>query len=306
MHPVVIAVVLAGIVAFATAVGLSYRHLQGRARLGDGSEVVQIEGLRLGEQATLLQFSTAFCAPCVSTARVLDAVADAHEGTAHVVIDVTDRPELATRFNLLQTPTTLVLIPAATCMPGSAARCDKARSSERSGWRWSATDERRATEDRPSRPALRRRGHGPAAPGRAGPRVGGGHRLDLPRTPGSARIPAVRRHHPGLRLGGVRGRGPASVRVAVPAGWCGLGCLLRPTSKTRLRPPSPKGWASPSRRSARRSSSPEYRSGLVVAGAAAFGAALLNSVFGYCLGCQLYLLLLRAGVTGRGRPTVSS
>ena len=109
MHPVVIAVVLAGIVALATAVGLFYRHLQGRARLGDGSEVVQIEGLRLGEQATLLQFSTAFCAPCVSTARVLDAVADAHEGTAHVVIDVTDRPELATRFNLLQTPTTLVL-----------------------------------------------------------------------------------------------------------------------------------------------------------------------------------------------------
>ena len=43
---------------------------------------------------------------------------------------------------------------------------------------------------------------------------------------------------------------------------------------------------------------------LVVAAAAAFVAAFLNSVFGYCLGCQIYLLLVRAGVLGarRGVP----
>jgi hypothetical protein len=33
-----------------------------------------------------------------------------------------------------------------------------------------------------------------------------------------------------------------------------------------------------------------------VSAALAFVAAFLNSVFGYCLGCQLYLLLVRAGV----------
>lgn len=38
---------------------------------------------------------------------------------------------------------------------------------------------------------------------------------------------------------------------------------------------------------------------LAVAGAAAFVAAFLNSVFGYCLGCQIYLLLARAGVVGK-------
>lgn len=38
---------------------------------------------------------------------------------------------------------------------------------------------------------------------------------------------------------------------------------------------------------------------LVIAGAAAFVAAFLNSVFAYCLGCQIYLLLARAGVVGR-------
>jgi len=39
---------------------------------------------------------------------------------------------------------------------------------------------------------------------------------------------------------------------------------------------------------------------LVIAAAAAFVAAFLNSVFAYCLGCQLYLLLVRAGVIRRG------
>ncbi len=39
--------------------------------------------------------------------------------------------------------------------------------------------------------------------------------------------------------------------------------------------------------------------GLVIAAGAAFVAAFLNSVFDYCLGCQIYLLLLRAGVIRR-------
>jgi len=40
---------------------------------------------------------------------------------------------------------------------------------------------------------------------------------------------------------------------------------------------------------------------LVIATSIAFIAAFLNSVFGYCLGCQIYLLLVRAGILGRGR-----
>ena len=38
---------------------------------------------------------------------------------------------------------------------------------------------------------------------------------------------------------------------------------------------------------------------IVVAASAAFIAAFLNSVFAYCLGCQIYLLLARAGILGR-------
>lgn len=38
---------------------------------------------------------------------------------------------------------------------------------------------------------------------------------------------------------------------------------------------------------------------VVVAAAAAFIVAFLNSVFGYCVGCQIYLLLARAGIIRR-------
>ena len=41
---------------------------------------------------------------------------------------------------------------------------------------------------------------------------------------------------------------------------------------------------------------------LPIAAALAFVAAFLNSVFGYCLGCQIYLFLVRARVLGRSRP----
>jgi hypothetical protein len=45
---------------------------------------------------------------------------------------------------------------------------------------------------------------------------------------------------------------------------------------------------------------------LPIAAALAFIAAFLNSVFGYCLGCQIYLLLVRAGVLGRNRNTAAA
>ncbi|MFI5060210.1 MAG: DUF4395 domain-containing protein [Actinomycetales bacterium] len=44
---------------------------------------------------------------------------------------------------------------------------------------------------------------------------------------------------------------------------------------------------------------------LPIAAALAFVAAFLNSVFGYCLGCQIYLLLVRAGLVRRRGATAA-
>ncbi|MGM7697181.1 DUF4395 domain-containing protein [Microbacterium sp. A84] len=41
---------------------------------------------------------------------------------------------------------------------------------------------------------------------------------------------------------------------------------------------------------------------LPIAAGAAFIAAFLNAAFAFCLGCQIYLLLQRAGVIGRAAP----
>jgi thiol-disulfide isomerase/thioredoxin len=66
-------------------------------------------GHALGERATLVQFSTAFCAPCRATRRVLDDVAGMVQGVAHVEIDAESRLDLVRQLNVLRTPTVLVL-----------------------------------------------------------------------------------------------------------------------------------------------------------------------------------------------------
>ncbi len=64
---------------------------------------------QLGERATLLQFSSAFCAPCRATRRVLADVAEAVPGVAHVEVDAEEHLDLVRRVGVLRTPTTLVL-----------------------------------------------------------------------------------------------------------------------------------------------------------------------------------------------------
>ena len=66
-------------------------------------------GEQLGERATLLQFSSAFCAPCRVTRRTLAEVADLVPGVAHVEVDAEHHLELVRTLGVLRTPTTLIL-----------------------------------------------------------------------------------------------------------------------------------------------------------------------------------------------------
>lgn len=102
-------IALSGLVLGATILGVLHRVSQGRIRHTPDSRIVAIDGVALGQRATLLQFSTEVCAPCRSTARVLDQLATQRTDVTHVDLDVTHRPEVAARYRVLQTPTTLIL-----------------------------------------------------------------------------------------------------------------------------------------------------------------------------------------------------
>jgi thiol-disulfide isomerase/thioredoxin len=64
---------------------------------------------RRGERATLLQFSSAFCAPCRATRRTLADVARAVPGVAHVEVDAEAHLDLVRALGVVRTPTTLLL-----------------------------------------------------------------------------------------------------------------------------------------------------------------------------------------------------
>ena len=66
-------------------------------------------GADLGERATLLQLSSAFCAPCRQARAVLARLAEATPGVAHVEVDAGERLDLARRLDVRRTPTVLVL-----------------------------------------------------------------------------------------------------------------------------------------------------------------------------------------------------
>lgn len=66
-------------------------------------------GTQLGRRATLVQFSSAFCAPCRATRQVLSQAAAVVEGVAHVEIDAESRLSLVRELGVVRTPTVLVL-----------------------------------------------------------------------------------------------------------------------------------------------------------------------------------------------------
>jgi len=104
--------VLGAVLILATAGGVAWRRRDGRMRESPVPRLTEGDlGQPLGTRATLLQFSSAFCAPCRATRQLLSDVAARADGVAHVEIDVTTRMDLARRLDIRRTPTVLVLGP---------------------------------------------------------------------------------------------------------------------------------------------------------------------------------------------------
>lgn len=129
-------VVLIAVLALATVVGLAWRRNNGHFRgapskaAAPGSAgpdaglsanadadadraVITAADIDapLGATATLVQFSSAFCAPCRATRRVLGEVAAMVPGVEHVEIDAEHHLDLVRRLAVMRTPTTFVVDP---------------------------------------------------------------------------------------------------------------------------------------------------------------------------------------------------
>lgn len=111
-------VVLGVTLAVGVLIGITMRRRDGRLRAVEnarkpaatGSMVTSDEiGEPLGERATLVQFSTAFCRPCHATRRILGEVAAMVPGVRHVEIDAESRLDLVRRFDVMRTPTVLIV-----------------------------------------------------------------------------------------------------------------------------------------------------------------------------------------------------
>ena len=123
--PVLSVGVTAGLIALvvalaaASGLGVVMRRRAGQFRASGvansvtspGPEVLTEDDLGgpLGRQATLVQFSTAFCGPCRPTRQLLAQVADMVDGVSHVEVDAAARLDLVRRLRISSTPTVLVL-----------------------------------------------------------------------------------------------------------------------------------------------------------------------------------------------------
>jgi thiol-disulfide isomerase/thioredoxin len=122
-------VVLVAVLVGATAFGLYRRRTDGRltgslpiqGAAGESSAAGPTSagspttlsseelGIGLGERATLVQFSSAFCAPCRATRALLGDVADTVDGVTYVEVDAESHLDLVRRHSVMRTPTVFVL-----------------------------------------------------------------------------------------------------------------------------------------------------------------------------------------------------
>lgn len=111
MDPASASFALLGLVVLAALIGVGLRRGANRRRRTDTSpESSELLGLTsLGSTATLVQFSTEFCAHCPGMRRALTGIATPREGVEFYEIDVGAHPDLANRFSIRQTPTVLIL-----------------------------------------------------------------------------------------------------------------------------------------------------------------------------------------------------
>jgi thiol-disulfide isomerase/thioredoxin len=111
--------ILVGLIALAGVLGAIWRLRTGRAKAIDRGEIIDLARLgavkdgkpvtAFGKRVTFVQFSSETCSTCKQTARLFRELEATADDVLHFEVDITNRLDLAKKFHILQTPTTLVL-----------------------------------------------------------------------------------------------------------------------------------------------------------------------------------------------------
>jgi hypothetical protein len=102
-------VVVVAVLAASTAFGLVRRRRDGRVREPAGSTDLASLGFTFAAPVTLLQFSSAYCAPCRATSALCASIAAGRPDVAHVEIDAADHLAAVRALDIRRTPTLLVV-----------------------------------------------------------------------------------------------------------------------------------------------------------------------------------------------------
>lgn len=104
--------VVFSVLVIATLIGVLLKCFSVRVRNLQDSDTLDFAELGIdapGERATIVQFSTVHCSRCPGVQRTLTDLADQRSDISFTHIDVTDKPELARKYQLMQTPTVLII-----------------------------------------------------------------------------------------------------------------------------------------------------------------------------------------------------
>jgi thiol-disulfide isomerase/thioredoxin len=101
------------VLAIASAYGIWWKQSRGAIRTNKsvpGHRLnADVLGEELGSRATMVQFSSAFCAPCRATHSLLSQMVIPMHDVKHIHIDAESHLELVRQLDIRSTPTTIFL-----------------------------------------------------------------------------------------------------------------------------------------------------------------------------------------------------
>lgn len=106
----VVVLLVALVVAAVLAVAMRWKNGRFAVVPDDRERLTAAQiGVPLGDRATMVQFSSAFCSPCRATRVLLTDVAAKVPGVVAVDIDAEEHLQLVRDLNVSRTPTVLIL-----------------------------------------------------------------------------------------------------------------------------------------------------------------------------------------------------